>query len=105
MATDPKLNPSHTVPAPDLFTMRLDGPAPEVEVSRDMIKRGLLVGPLLVGLCAVIWGSAGAWSSAYGLAIVLVAIFVPLSISCLRSGRDVSGCADTCRHPPVPARR
>ena len=72
MATDPKLNPSHTVPAPDLFTMRLDGPAPEVEVSRDMIKRGLLVGPLLVGLCAVIWGSAGAWSSAYGLAIVLV---------------------------------
>ncbi len=74
LMSDPnaKPNASHTVPAPDLFSMRLDGPAPEVEVSRDMIKRGLLVGPLLVGICAVIWGSAGAWSSAYGLAIVLV---------------------------------
>ena len=70
---DPKLNPSHTVPAPDLFTMRLDGPAPEVEVSRDMIKRGLIVGPVLDRASArVIWGSDGAWSSAYGIAIVLV---------------------------------
>jgi hypothetical protein len=67
MPTNHEPTPGHTVPAPDLFTTRLDGPAPEVEVSRDMIKRGLLV-----GICAVIWGSAGAWSSAYGLAIVLV---------------------------------
>lgn len=80
MATNPSaepnpnagLDPRHTVPAPDLFTSRLDGPAPEVEVSRDMIKRGLLVGPLLIAICAVIWGADGAWSSAYGIAIVLV---------------------------------
>jgi len=70
--TNHEPTPGHTVPAPDLFTTRLDGPAPEIEVSRDMIKRGLLVGPLLVGICAVIWGSDGAWSSAYGIAIVLV---------------------------------
>ncbi len=63
---------SHTVPAPDLFTTRLDGPAPEVAVSRDMVKRGLMVGPALIAVCAVIWGADGAWSSAYGLAIVLV---------------------------------
>jgi hypothetical protein len=63
---------SHTVPAPDLFTTRLDGPAPEIEVSRDMIKRGLIVGPIIIAVCAVIWGSDGAWSSAYGIAIVLV---------------------------------
>ena len=43
--TDNTVNTSHTVPAPDLFSTRLDGPAPEVEVSRDMIKRGLIVGP------------------------------------------------------------
>ena len=67
-----KPNASHTVPAPDLFSTRLDGPAPEVEVSRDMIKRGLLVGPVLIAICAVIWGTDGAWSSAYGIAIVLV---------------------------------
>ena len=37
-----------------------------------MIKRGLIVGPVLIAVCAVIWGSDGAWSSAYGIAIVLV---------------------------------
>ncbi len=55
----------------DTFTTRLDGPSPEVEVSTDMIKRGLIVAPLLIAICAVIWGGDGAWSSAYGIAIVL----------------------------------
>ncbi len=70
--TGDHVNTSHTVPAPDLFNTRLDGPAPEVAVSRDMVKRGLIVAPVLIAVCAVIWGSNGAWSSAYGLAIVLV---------------------------------
>jgi len=51
---------------------RLEGPAPEVAVSSDMIKRGLIVAPVLVAICAVIWGGDGAWSSIYGIAIVLV---------------------------------
>jgi hypothetical protein len=55
----------------DLLTTRLDGPAPEVAVSRDMIKRGLLVAPVLLAVCGVIWGMDGVWSSAYGIAIVL----------------------------------
>jgi hypothetical protein len=55
----------------DAFTTRFDGPSPEVAVSTDMIKRGLFVAPLLIGLCAVIWGADGAWSSAYAIAIVL----------------------------------
>jgi hypothetical protein len=55
----------------DPFTTRFEGPAPEVAVSTDMIKRGLLVAPVLIGVCAVIWGADGAWSSAYGIAIVL----------------------------------
>ena len=55
----------------DAFTTRFDGPAPEVAVSNDIIKRGLMVGPVIVGICAVIWGGDGAWSSLYGLTIVL----------------------------------
>ncbi|MEM8620849.1 MAG: ATP synthase subunit I [Actinomycetota bacterium] len=55
-----------------LSTTRFDGPAPEWGVGRDMIKRGLIVGPALVALCGVIWGGDGVWSSLYGLAIVLV---------------------------------
>ena len=61
-----------TSPEPaDVLTTRFEGPAPEVAVSTDMIKRGLLVGPLLVAVCAVIWGADGAWSALYGIGIVL----------------------------------
>ena len=56
---------------PDLITTRFEGPAPEVAVSTDMIKRGLLVAPVLIAICGVIWGMDGVWSSAYGIAIVL----------------------------------
>ncbi|WP_420451063.1 ATP synthase subunit I [Ilumatobacter sp.] len=55
----------------DTFSTRFEGPAPEVGVSNDMIRRGLIVAPVLIGACAVVWGGDGAWSSAYGIAIVL----------------------------------
>lgn len=58
--------------SPAAMTTRLEGPAPEVEVSRDMIRRGLLVAPLLVAICGVIWGMRGVSSSAYGIGLVLV---------------------------------
>jgi hypothetical protein len=45
---------------------------PEVEVSRDLIKRGLIVSPVLIAICGIIWGGDGAWSAAYGIALVLV---------------------------------
>ena len=50
----------------------LPGPAPEVSVSNDMVKRGLMVAPVLIGLCGLIWGLDGAASGAYAIAIVLV---------------------------------
>ncbi len=50
----------------------LPGPAPEVTVSNDMIKRGLVVAPVLIAICGLIWGLNGAWSGAYAIAIVLV---------------------------------
>ena len=56
----------------DVFTTRFEGPAPEMAVSKDMIKRGLITAPAVIAVCAVIWGGDGAWSSAYGIAIVLV---------------------------------
>jgi hypothetical protein len=55
----------------DTFVTRLDGPAPEVDVSKDISKRGLIVAPVVIAICGVIWGGDGAWSSAYGIAIVL----------------------------------
>jgi hypothetical protein len=55
----------------DLLITRVDGPAPEMEVSRDIVKRGLIAAPAMIALCLVIWGADGAWSSAYGIAIVL----------------------------------
>ena len=60
-----------TDPSTEIFTARVQGPAPEVEVSTDMIKRGLVVAPLLVAICGVIWGGDGAWSSLYGIVLVL----------------------------------
>ena len=54
------------------MTTRFEGAAPEVEVSRDMIRRGLIVGPVLIALCGIIWSMAGVASSAYALALVLL---------------------------------
>jgi len=55
----------------DAFTTLLEGPAPEVDVSKDISKRGLIAAPVVIAICGVIWGGDGAWSSAYGIAIVL----------------------------------
>ena len=54
------------------MTTALPGPAPEVAVTKDMVKRGLVVAPLLIAVCGLLWGLHGAYSSAYGIAIVLV---------------------------------
>lgn len=54
------------------FATRLDGPAPELSVSRDLVKRGLIAAPVIVAVCAVIWGGDGAWSALYGIVLVLV---------------------------------
>jgi hypothetical protein len=59
-------------PPPSVLHTRLEGPAPEVSVSLDMVKRGLIAGPVLIAICGVIWGGDGALSSAYAIALVLV---------------------------------
>ncbi len=51
---------------------QLDGEPVELEVSADMVKRGLVVAPLLIAISAVIWGADGAWSAAFAIGLVLV---------------------------------
>ena len=48
------------------------GDAVEMQVSSDMVKRGLIAAPVLILASAAIWGTAGAWSSAYAVGLVLV---------------------------------
>ena len=50
----------------------LEGDPVEIRITTDMAKRGLVVAPVVFGVCALIWGSAGAWSSAYAIGLVLV---------------------------------
>ncbi|MCB9379275.1 MAG: ATP synthase subunit I [Acidimicrobiaceae bacterium] len=61
-----------TMTEPNPVLTALPGPAPEVSVTKDMVKRGLVVAPLLIAVCGFIWGLHGAYSSAYGVAIVLI---------------------------------
>ena len=53
-----------------VLSMHDTGPAPEAAIVRDIIKRGMYVAPVIIGASALFWGVNGAWSGAYGLAIV-----------------------------------
>jgi hypothetical protein len=54
------------------LAMASQGQAPEVTVSKDIIRRGLFVTPLIMILAGVIWGLTGAWSAGIGIALVLM---------------------------------
>lgn len=51
---------------------RLDGPAVETDIARDMLRRGAWAAPALIAVFGLIWGVDGALSTAYGIAIVSV---------------------------------
>lgn len=61
--------PADGVPA---IATRLDGEAVEVRVTADMVKRGLYVAPVLIGVAYLIWGGDGAASAAFAIGLVLV---------------------------------
>ena len=50
----------------------VDGAAPEVSISRDLVRRGLIAAPVLVAVSGVVWGLDGALSGAFALALVLL---------------------------------
>lgn len=56
---------------PSVLSMRDTGPSPEAEITRDIVKRGIIVAPVLIALSWLVWGVNGAWSSGYGLTLVL----------------------------------
>ena len=58
----------------------LAGPSPAYQVALDMLKRGAIVGPLLVAVGAAVWGGAGAGAVAYGLALVLLNFWLSAAI-------------------------
>lgn len=63
--------------------------APESAVSRDMVRRGLLVAPVLLVVSGVIWGTEGVSGSAYGLAIVLVNFIFAAGIITITAPRSL----------------
>ena len=53
------------------FAAAAAGQAPEVSVSKDIIRRGMWIAPVFLITCGVIWGMDGTWSAAFALALVL----------------------------------
>jgi hypothetical protein len=60
---------NNTKPA---IVTQLDGEPVEIQVTVDMVKRGVVVAPIVIGICALIWGADGAWSAAFAIGLVLV---------------------------------
>ena len=60
----------------DALTLRDDGPAVEMEVALDLVRRGLWAAPVLIALFGAIWGLDGALSTAYAIALVVVNFLV-----------------------------
>jgi hypothetical protein len=54
------------------MTTALDGPPVEREVAFDLVRRGLLVAPVLIAVGGAVWGARGAWSTAFAIGLVLV---------------------------------
>ena len=60
----------------DALTLRDDGPAVEMEVALDLLRRGLWAAPVLIAVFGAIWGLNGAISTAYAIALVVVNFLV-----------------------------
>ena len=62
------------------YVTRVDGPAPERDIARDMVKKGLIAAPVLVAICWAIWGTDGALSALYAIAMVCVNFLVSAAL-------------------------
>ena len=54
--------------------------APERVLAVDMVRRGIPVAPLLVGLAAIGWGVDGALSAAFGVGLVLANLLLSAAL-------------------------
>jgi hypothetical protein len=71
--------------APSLGTP-VTGPAPEVDIARDLARRALPIAPVAVVVCGLIWGVDGALSAAYAVVLV-VANFLAAALLIARAAR------------------
>ena len=63
------------------FVTRLEGPAPERDIARDLVlKRALPIFPLVVILASLPWGVAGAISAGYALLLVCLNFFLSAAL-------------------------
>lgn len=71
---------------PGALSMPVTGPAPEVDIARDLARRALPVALVALVVCGLIWGVEGALSSAYAVALV-VANFLAAAVLMARAAR------------------
>src|SRR3954453_4549310 len=64
----------------EVMTARVDGPAPEGQLVRDMLKRAAWSAPALVPVFGLIWGVPGALSTAFPVALVWVHIVLAATL-------------------------
>lgn len=74
-----QVSPGTSTPV-NAMLQSFDGPSPVTEVAFDMLKRGALVAPVAIMVCAAIWGTDGAASVTYGMAIVLINLWLSAAI-------------------------
>jgi len=55
---------------------RFDGPSPVMQVVVDMLKRGVIIAPIAIGIGYLVQQSVGAWSVAFGLGLIFVNFFL-----------------------------
>ena len=51
---------------------RFNGESPVMQIVLDMVKRGVIIAPVAIGLGYLIWGTSGAWSVGLGLALIFI---------------------------------
>ena len=56
----------------EAFVTRLDGPAVEADIAKDMAKHALWVAPVFLIVSGLIWGLGGAASTGYAMALIVV---------------------------------
>ena len=61
---------------PSPIATRIEGEAPEIQVSLDILKRAGFVAPVIVAVCAVFAGLDGVFSAVYAMVLVLLNFFL-----------------------------
>ena len=56
---------------PNAMMTRLEGPSPAMEVAVDLLRRSVIWAPMAVLISAAVWGTDGAISAAFALALVM----------------------------------